>query len=244
MFHKDKIGQAIILCGGFGKRLSEITNNSINKSVVKIGGKPFIYYILGQLHSIGIKRIVLCTGINSSSVEKAIKIFERNNPNVFEFIFSKENQPLGTAGALINSYSKLKNDYSIVMNGDTYVDDNLQNLLIDNFLNDILLLTSFKILSKNYGSVIFNKKSELTRFNEKRLSIFSYVNAGISIFKNKILNKSNLIYPINIENLYYNDKNISIKVNKTFSRFIDIGTKKSFYKNSIFFSSLKLPFFL
>jgi len=244
MFHKDKIGQAIILCGGFGKRLSEITNNSVNKSVVKIGGKPFIYYILGQLHSIGIKRIVLCTGINSSSVEKEIKIFERNNPNIFEFIFSKENQPLGTAGALINSYSKLKNEYSIIMNGDTYVNDNLKKLFIDNFLNDILLLTSFKIFSKNYGSVIFNRKSELIGFNEKKLSIFSYVNAGISIFKNKILNKSDFIYPINIENLYYNDKNISIKVNKTFSRFIDIGTKKSFHKNSIFFSSLKLPFSL
>ncbi len=242
MFHKNKIGQAVILCGGFGKRLSEITNDSINKSVVKIGGRPFIYYILSQLHSIGIKRIILCTGINSSSVEKAIKIFERNNPNVFEFIFSKENQPLGTAGALINSYSKLKNEYSIVMNGDTYVNDNLKNLFNDNFFNDIYLLTSFKILSKNYGSVILNRRSEVIGFKEKKLSLFSYVNAGISIFKNKILNKNNLIYPINIEDVYYNDKKISIKVNKTFSGFIDIGTKKSFNKNSIFFSSLKLPF--
>ena len=167
MFHKDKIGQAIILCGGFGKRLSEITNNSINKSVVKIGGKPFIYYILESITFYWNKRIVLCTGIYSSSVEKAIKIFESNNPNVFEFIFSKENQPLGTAGALINSYPKLKNDYSIVMNGDTYVNDNLKNLFNDNFFNDIYLLTSFKILSKNYGSVILNRRSEVIGFKEK-----------------------------------------------------------------------------
>ena len=73
MFHKDKIGQAIILCGGFGKRLSEITNNSINKSVVKIGGKPFIYYILGQLHSIGIKRIVYVLAFIHHQLKKQLK---------------------------------------------------------------------------------------------------------------------------------------------------------------------------
>ena len=49
---------------------------------------------------------------------------------IFLNLFSKENQPIGTAGALINSYSKLKNEYSIVMNGDTYVNDNLKNLLM------------------------------------------------------------------------------------------------------------------
>ena len=56
MFHKQKIGQAIILCGGFGKRLSEITNNKLHKSVVNIGGYPFIYYILSQIYFLRIRR--------------------------------------------------------------------------------------------------------------------------------------------------------------------------------------------
>lgn len=242
MFHKQKIGQAIILCGGFGKRLSEITNNKLHKSVVNIGGYPFIYYILSQIYFLRIRRVVLCTGILSASIEKEIDIFERKNPNIFDFIFSKETKPLGTAGALINSYPNLENEYSLVINGDTYIDDNLEKLFKPNFHNDILLFTSFKFFSNKYGAVVTNNKSELIGFNEKKISLFSYVNAGISIFKNKILYKSNIHYPINIEDLYYKDQNISIKVIRSFSKFIDIGTKKSFEKNNFFFSSLKQPF--
>ena len=95
MFHKQKIGQAIILCGGFGKRLSEITNNKLHKSVVNIGGYPFIYYILSQIYFLRIRRVVLCTGILSASIKKEIDIFERKNPNIFHSNFFQINtEPL------------------------------------------------------------------------------------------------------------------------------------------------------
>ena len=239
---KKNIGQAIILCGGYGKRLSEITNNTIHKSVVKIGSYPFIYYILSQLYLIGITKIVLCTGVLSSTVEKEILKFEKNYPNKFKFIFSKEDLPIGTAGALINSFPKLENEYSLVVNGDTFVNDDLKKILHINFKSDIIMLASFKFVSQKYGSLITNKNSELISFNEKKLSFFNFVNAGVSLFKNNILNKENVKYPSNIEDIFYNDPTISIKIVKTYKKFIDIGTKKSFKKYISFFNFLKLSF--
>ena len=48
--------QAVIICGGRGKRLMPITKN-IPKILAPVNGKPFIFYILEQLYKQGIKEI-------------------------------------------------------------------------------------------------------------------------------------------------------------------------------------------
>ena len=115
----NEIKQAIILCGGRGTRLSSVTNNLIPKSIIQIGSHPFIYYIFYQLEILGIKRVVLCTGFLSEKIEELIFIFNRDNKSSLEIIISRENNILGTAGALKNSLHLLQDKYSIVINGDT-----------------------------------------------------------------------------------------------------------------------------
>jgi D-glycero-alpha-D-manno-heptose 1-phosphate guanylyltransferase len=244
MYIKNQIGQVIILCGGYGTRLSKITNNKVHKSIIKIGQYPFIYFILNQILNLKIKKVIICTGFLSNTVEKAIYEFNKKNPNKFDFIFSHETRPLGTGGALLNTHPNLSNSYSLVINGDTFVNDNLFQFCNSNLNKDIIMLTSFKYLSKNYGTVIFDKNSEFIGFNEKKLSAFCYVYSGVSIFRNKILNQPVQNKVNNIEDLFFNNISFSKRVIKSNKRFIDIGTQKRYLKNEKFFNSLKLPFVL
>ena len=52
-----KIQQAVILAGGTGSRLKEITKNT-PKPLVKFNNKPFITYIIEELEKAKIKKII------------------------------------------------------------------------------------------------------------------------------------------------------------------------------------------
>ena len=45
---KIKMPPCVIMAGGLGKRLGAITKN-VPKPVIKINGKPFLYYLLQNL---------------------------------------------------------------------------------------------------------------------------------------------------------------------------------------------------
>jgi len=125
----------------------------------------------------------------------------RNN-NKFEFLFSKEDIPLETAGALINSYNLLINKSSIIFNGDTYIKGKLNSYINNELSNNISILTTFKYFSKDFCITYINYNNSLKKFSEKKISFFNYVYSVVSIINNDLLNcklKKNLI---NIEDLY------------------------------------------
>ena len=50
------LNQAVIFCGGFGKRLMPITKK-IPKPMVNVNGKPFLFHLIQQCKNNGIKKI-------------------------------------------------------------------------------------------------------------------------------------------------------------------------------------------
>ena len=62
-----KPNQGVILCGGLGTRLRPITE-TIPKPMIMCNGKPFLWYLLKQLHDQGIKRFLLLTGYLSEKI--------------------------------------------------------------------------------------------------------------------------------------------------------------------------------
>jgi len=53
------IKQAIVLCGGGGKRMLSITKGEISKCLINVGERPFIYFIIQMLKGMGCVDIVL-----------------------------------------------------------------------------------------------------------------------------------------------------------------------------------------
>jgi histidinol-phosphate phosphatase family protein len=61
------IEQAAILCGGLGTRLRPYTD-TLPKPMIPIHGRPFLEFLVEQLHDQGIKRIVLLTGYRGEQI--------------------------------------------------------------------------------------------------------------------------------------------------------------------------------
>lgn len=60
--------QAVILCGGVGKRLRPYTD-ALPKPMIPVNGRPFLEYLVEQLRDQGITRLVLLTGYRAEQIE-------------------------------------------------------------------------------------------------------------------------------------------------------------------------------
>lgn len=111
--------QALILSGGFGTRLGEISKET-PKSIIPVGGKPFIETMLWNLKRHGIQRVVLATGYLADRVQTAL-----GDGSQFgvELSYCVETEPMGTGGATKLASQMLDEEF-LVLNGDTLFDTN------------------------------------------------------------------------------------------------------------------------
>ena len=63
------INQAVIFCGGLGKRLLPITKK-LPKPMVVVDNKPFLYHLIKQCKSNGIKNFLLLCGYKKEKIIK------------------------------------------------------------------------------------------------------------------------------------------------------------------------------
>ena len=108
-----------ILAGGLATRLRPLTE-SVPKSMVTVGGKPFIEHQLKVLARQGVKKIILCTGFLGNMIEDFVG---SGSEFGMEVSYSREtNQLLGTGGALLQALSLLEENFSGFQNLDISVD--------------------------------------------------------------------------------------------------------------------------
>jgi len=84
--------------------------------------------------------------------------------------YSKETEPLGTAGAIRHAIDMVKSDALMILNGDSYCDTNPQDLLAWHFEKKSLCTLSLVKMPdvSRYGSVNFDENYMVTSFNEKK----------------------------------------------------------------------------
>lgn len=121
---KPRSNIAVIMAGGLGSRLGEITRE-IPKPLLPVGNRPMIALIVEQLRRHGIERIYI--SINYRAVK--IKDYFTENPIKGVVInYLEEQEFLGTAGSLSLLPEPVKQPL-IVMNGDILSPVNFGNLL-------------------------------------------------------------------------------------------------------------------
>lgn len=241
--NNNKIDQAIILCGGFATRLKNKTKDKVPKSLIRINNIPFILYLIDQIINLGITKIIFCTGFLGEQIEKQVMFFNKSNNLNLELFFSREKIPLGTAGSIINAKKFILGKDTLVLNGDTYFNGPLLNLINFHNLNKghISMTANLKFVSSRYGKLITNN-NKLINIKEKSFFIYSYVYSGIFLMNNNILKDYNDLSFMNVENSFFKNKNYQINVWKNNSSFIDIGTEYSLKKSSRFMSKIKLKY--
>jgi mannose-1-phosphate guanylyltransferase len=110
--------KAVILAGGFGKRLKPLTDDR-PKPMIEVGGVPILVWQIDWLRRHDIKEVVICIGYLKESVINHIGSGQKFGVSVG---YSVEEEPLGTGGALRNAKSLISGDKFVVMNGDILTD--------------------------------------------------------------------------------------------------------------------------
>jgi NDP-sugar pyrophosphorylase family protein len=108
--------QLVILAGGLGTRLGAATANTA-KSMVEVGGKPFLQHQIELVKSRGIKQVLLLTGHLGEQIEGH---FGDGSKFGIDLKYSRETEPLGTAGALKLAEPLLQRRF-LMMYGDAYL---------------------------------------------------------------------------------------------------------------------------
>src|SRR6266581_9622600 len=105
--------RAVILAGGLGTRLRPYTT-VLPKPLVPVGERPVLEHILRRLQACGVGRADICVGHLGELIQ--VYFSQVDSLGDLELCWHREDEPLGTAGAL-----RLVPDLAgtfIVMNGD------------------------------------------------------------------------------------------------------------------------------
>ena len=172
--------KAVILAGGFGKRLKPLTDNR-PKPMIEILDKPILEWQIKHLAKNNIKEIIICVGYLKEQIIDYIASGNKFNVHV---AYTVEDEPLGTGGALKNTYSLLKDEKNgfFMINGDILTNINFLDLANENNHSKLALVP----LKSPYGIVEFDENLNVTGFEEKPNIDGKWINAGIYFFNQEV----------------------------------------------------------
>jgi len=173
---------AIVLAGGFGTRLGDITKDT-PKPLVKVAGRPFLEFILDALIEQGITEVIFSL---SFLKEQFIAHFGDQYKSL-HIQYAIEDIPLGTGGGISNAIrcDKLPHQHYLVVNGDTSVEFDLVEMMRihEQQRAHITMLTRYINDTDRYGRVEVDEHM-LTGFVEKQSGKAGLINSGIYLIDN------------------------------------------------------------
>jgi dTDP-glucose pyrophosphorylase len=103
---------AVVMAGGFGKRLRSLTENT-PKPMLPMAGRPVMEHLIEQLRDSGVKEVLVTTHFKP---EKIMAHFGDGREHGLKVRYVREETPMGTAGALslVGEFTKP----ILVVNGD------------------------------------------------------------------------------------------------------------------------------
>jgi NDP-sugar pyrophosphorylase family protein len=177
--------RAFVLCGGAGTRLRPVLADR-PKSMALISGAPFLQLLLERLRCQRVDDVILGTGYMAEKIER---YFGCGNNVGMRIRYSREDEPLGTGGALKLAESFIS-DPVLVLNGDSYVEWSLNPMLELFRAKDadlVLVLHEIADVTR-YGSVALDHDGRITQFVEKGASAGpGLINAGVYLLRKQIV---------------------------------------------------------
>ena len=165
--------EVIILAGGFGTRLQSVVPD-VPKPMALINGKPFLEYLLEYLSRYKATKIILSVGYKANIIKEYFKIRYKDIP----IVYSEEDQPLGTGGAIKKALQFTANNRCLVLNGDSFFSIDLDKFYEKTAKDKIAIGIKKMINFDRYGSVEV-ENDKITAFTEKRFTDEGYINSGI-----------------------------------------------------------------
>lgn len=216
-----KVDELVILVGGRGVRLGNITNFT-PKPLIEIDGKPFLDILLSKIIRHNFKKIYL---LCSYKQKKFFKKYNNTKIHNTRILCINEGKQKGTGGALFKLKNIIKKNF-VLMNGDTFFDIDL-NLLKKINLKKKSIFVALANTKKSKNNFLMNNLD----LHKKRVYIpkikTNMMNGGTYLINKNILRKiKNKFLSFEKDILHkeiINDKVVGKYFN---NNFIDIGSKE------------------
>jgi D-glycero-alpha-D-manno-heptose 1-phosphate guanylyltransferase len=227
--------EAIILAGGLGTRLRPAVSDR-PKPMAQIGDVPFLELLLNSLQLKGVTRVILSVGY----LKEWILDFFGAEYNGMQIDYFEEEHPLGTGGAIRNSLAKVNGEFAIVLNGDTFVDFEMNKLLTEYLSSRSPVILTRRVDDTSRFGKIEVTGDRVSSFGAAASSGPGMINAGVYLLPKNLFTDSNLKDPFSFESDFLVDavERITFKAVETEGVFIDIGTPADFKKAQDYFGAL------
>lgn len=196
----SNIKQGVILCGGLGSRLGELTKK-VPKPMIIVEGKPFLEHLIIQLKKNGIKKIILLVGYKHELIKKYFANGKKFGVDI-KYSYLPENFDTGSRIYFAKNFLFSK---FLLLYCDNYASLNIKKLEYE--LNKYKKKIIFTLVKKKNGNCIVKEDGNII-YKKKRSSKISYVEIGYMLIKKEILRKLTFRY-------------------KNFSKFLEEISKKN-----------------
>ncbi|MBI5239216.1 MAG: NTP transferase domain-containing protein [Elusimicrobia bacterium] len=177
---------AVVLCGGPGRRLREAVPDR-PKPLAEVAGRPFLDILLDYAAGFGLRRFILCAGYKGEQIEEHCARGARPGREV---LVSIEAEPLGTAGAIKNAAALIRTSPFLVLNGDSLCRADLGAFWTfhQGRGGRASVVLAPPEAGDDYGAASLDCEGRLTAFAEKSAAgPGRLINAGIYLFAAAVL---------------------------------------------------------
>jgi NDP-mannose synthase len=175
---------AFILAGGRGSRLAPLTT-VIPKPLVPVGEAPILEVLIRQLVARGITEIVISLGYLGHLIQAVVGDGQQFGASV---TYTREDEPLGTAGALAMLPTIGPGEIVMVLNGDTLTDLDFAALVDEHRSSaaDASIVVVTREHNVDFGVIEIDQDGMLRAYIEKPSYTYQ-VSIGINVFSGSAL---------------------------------------------------------
>jgi NDP-sugar pyrophosphorylase family protein len=174
---------AVLIAGGEGARLMPLTADR-PKTLVEVGGKPLLYWIIQWLKSYGIKHLVIGVAYKK---EKIFEYMAQNKNFGLEVDFSEHTLEGGTAQGFKRAMRFVKDEDFVAMNADELTNMDLNDMIREHEASKPLVTMALSPFYCRFSVVESDDNHKVTRFQYGKRIPNVNVSNGIYIFNSKIL---------------------------------------------------------
>lgn len=183
---KSLVREAIVLAGGFGTRLRQVVSD-VPKPMAPMDdrGTPFLALVLENLAGQGVENVVLSVGYMAEVIQR----YFGDSYMGMNVLYSVEDFPLGTGGAVKKAMELCSADMVFILNGDTYFDVDLLNMAQKHWACGADFTLAAREMSNfdRYGALEMTDEDRIIAFREKQYCTHGYINGGIYYMGREIL---------------------------------------------------------
>ncbi|MCC0627638.1 MULTISPECIES: glucose-1-phosphate cytidylyltransferase [unclassified Clostridioides] len=196
--------KAIILAGGYGSRLGDITN-VVPKPMIDIGGKPILWHIMKIYSYYGINDFIICLGYKADVIKDYFLHYDFKNNDFtieigngnIEFLNTNDEKNWKVTlidtgissekGARLKKIEKyLEDDINLLTYGDGLANINVKELIgFHNSMGKLLTISGVRPPAR-FGELVADG-NVLESFEEKSQTSKGLINGGFMVFNKKLL---------------------------------------------------------